>query len=138
MLCPDLKRFTSKFSIRENGCWEWDAHVMWSGYGLFWAEGKTRRAHRWAYGKLIGPIPEGLHLDHLCKSKTCVNPQHLEPVTPAENMRRTQKEACIYGHPKTGKNLYIAPKSRQRQCRECHRIRQSGYQKMRKETSLVV
>jgi hypothetical protein len=70
-------------------CWIWTAHRNPLGYGQFRPKGKqTVRAHRFAYELLLGPIPEGMTLDHLCRNTRCVNPDHLEPVTAIENYRR--------------------------------------------------
>lgn len=68
-------------------CWLWSG-ALHNGYGGFFADGQRWRVHRWSYEFLVGPIPEGLHLDHLCRVRHCVNPAHLEPVTNQENIRR--------------------------------------------------
>ena len=75
-----------RFVAKTDTCWLWTGATA-SGYGLFWDERQVR-AHRWAYESEVGPIPEGLQLDHLCRVPLCVRPDHLEPVTGAENMRR--------------------------------------------------
>lgn len=70
-------------------CWYWTKGVQGGGYGEFhWPSRRTRIVHRIAYELLVGPIPKGLVLDHLCRTRRCVNPDHLEPVTIAENVRR--------------------------------------------------
>lgn len=106
-------------------CWYWTNKPHPDGYGQFKVDGKVVRAHRWAYENLVGPIPDGLVLDHLCCNTICVNPDHLEPVTSEENTRRGQlwrvngqKTHCPQGHPYSGDNLYVKPDGR-RVCRTC-------------------
>jgi hypothetical protein len=80
-------------------CWLWKGHVGPNGYGY---AGKGKLAHRVVYEALVGPIPDGLDLDHLCRVRACVNPAHLEPVTRAENLWRgalARLTACPRGHP---------------------------------------
>lgn len=69
-------------------CWLWTSRQDRDGYGRFAVEGKDFRAHRFAYKDLVGPIPDGLTIDHLCRVPGCVNPAHMEPVTAGENKRR--------------------------------------------------
>jgi hypothetical protein len=92
---PEAERFWPQVDFDgPGGCWLWTGQANKGGYGAFSVgsryDGNRRgvRAHRWAYEALVGPIPEGLQLDHLCRNPPCVNPAHLEPVTHAENMRR--------------------------------------------------
>lgn len=72
----------------ETGCWNWTGAILKTGYGAMSWLGKNKPAHRIAYEQFVGPIPDGLVLDHLCRNTRCVNPDHLEPVTSTENIRR--------------------------------------------------
>lgn len=121
------ERFWSKVNRTET-CWEWTAGKKPAGYGAF-ADGYTTvLAHRFAYQMLVGPVPPGLHLDHLCRNRACVNPDHLEPVTTQENTRRgeaggkwqRQITHCPQGHPYDAVNTYL-DKLGHRNCRECMR-----------------
>ncbi len=115
-----------RYVIDKNGCWNWDVCDN-LGYGRA-TDGKHRsvKAHRLMYERLVGPIPEGLVIDHLCRNRTCVNPDHLEPVTQSENVRRgngfsavnARKTHCKRGHPLDGDNLYRNPAGA-RVCRTC-------------------
>ena len=139
---PVIPRFWSKVAIPvlpqgeflPSDCWEWIAGRTTAGYGTF-APGREKRtyAHRFSYELLVGPIPEGLHIDHLCRNRGCVNPDHLEPVTNRENGRRGMAAMvgrarcaaithCPQGHAYTKENTYV-DKRRCRQCRECSRAR---------------
>ena len=88
------------------------------------APGHLLRAHRVAYGYLVGDIADGLTLDHLCRNRRCINPAHLEPVSAAENTRRgirwqLAKTHCPQGHPYAGENLITYPDGSRRACRAC-------------------
>ena len=123
---PAHERFWEKVDRRgDDECWNWTASCHPPRYGQFGIRhGVIVRAHRFAYELLVGPIPEGLHLDHLCRNPSCVNPAHLEPVTPGENVRRGEpatKTCCVNGHEYTEANTYRSPKTGRRQCRICRR-----------------
>lgn len=137
------ERFWSKVTRSSpNDCWLWTGAVGGHGYGNFWADGRYYRAHRWSYENCVGPIPDGLTLDHVrargCRSKLCVNPAHLEPVTSALNTERgdalknalakkAAQDTCKHGHPLSGDNLYVQPKNGYRYCRTCQKRRRSEY-----------
>jgi hypothetical protein len=129
----------------ETGCWEWSASRDSSGYGSIKVNGSWRGAHRIAYELIEGPIPAGLQLDHLCRVRHCVNPAHLEPVTPRENTMRSpiafcalnaQKTFCKHGHEFTPGNTYINAEGR-RTCRACQRAAVARYQLRRKARNEV-
>jgi len=101
-------------------------------------------AHRFAYELLVGPIPDGLHTDHLCRNHSCVRPDHLEPVTCAVNVQRgigpaalnAKKAHCMHGHPFDGPNTMIA-KNGKRQCRTCHNLRGQRAKRAAREAARV-
>lgn len=115
-------------------CWFWTGAKskvpLGAGYGHFHSGERQVKAHRFAYELLVGPIPEGLELDHLCRVRKCVNPAHLEPVTHAENIRRGYeagaaeghlKSHCVNGHAYMGENVLITGTPPRRVCRSCRR-----------------
>jgi hypothetical protein len=110
----------------------------WGGYGYAYYAGKTIPAHRVAYIREHGAIPEGLVIDHLCENKACIEPSHLEAVTVSENTRRhyanhpkATKTSCKHGHTLEGENVRIY--SGERRCRECDRRRMREYRKRMNE-----
>lgn len=118
----------------ENGCWPWLGHIDRKGYGR---AGKRGPAYRAVYELLVGPIPPGMTLDHLCYVTRCVNPGHLEVVTQSENSRRQRsasKTHCVNGHLYDEKNTYIRPagNSGNRDCRACTVERQRRYQERKR------
>jgi hypothetical protein len=85
---PAIERFVTKIEVTGDGCWSWTG-ARSAGYGSFNPGGQRPvKAYRWSYEYFVGPIPDGLVLDHLCCNPPCVNPDHLEPVTSGENVRR--------------------------------------------------
>jgi hypothetical protein len=116
-----------------DACWPWLGYVHRAGYGMVHRPPENY-AHRAAYRYTVGPVPEGLTLDHLCRNLICCNPAHLEPVTQGENNRRawratgTKAEAthCKYGHaftPENTRHFQISGYGIGRTCRTCHRER---------------
>lgn len=124
-------RFWSKVDKSET-CWLWTAGRNLQGYGRFTELYGTRLAHRISWEMLVGPIPEWLELDHLCRTPACVRPSHLEPVTSRVNVLRgegipaknAQKTHCKHNHKFTPENTYNPPgQPNSRMCRECARAR---------------
>lgn len=128
--------FERSIPIPESGCWAWDRAVTSHGYGAqSLGRGRTAPAHRLAYEFAKGPIPEGLELDHLCRVRSCINPDHLEAVTHEVNVRRGEaggrfKTHCLRGHPMSGDNLRIGPT--QRHCRACCSLYFKNYRKAKR------
>jgi hypothetical protein len=127
---PGYVRVLAKTTIDSpTGCWVFEGAKSSNGYGHVSVTVAPSRqtyphAHRVVYEALVGPIPDGLVLDHLCRNPPCVNPSHLEPVTSAVNTRRgapATATACIHGHQFTPENTYRSPTRGRRQCRTCRR-----------------
>lgn len=135
-----VDRFVEKVEIAD-GCWKWTAKLNHLGYGKFFISREQGEvyAHRFAWESFVGPIPQGLVIDHVrdagCTSTACVNPDHLEPVTQLVNVRRgrrAQRTHCDHGHEFTPENTRITSVGRRR-CRECERIRWRSPERLAKD-----
>lgn len=139
---PAADRIASCIEVLDNGCWQWTGFITPEGYGALGYKGKRNvLAHRAVYEEFVGPIPNGLTLDHTCHTdntacpgafqcphRSCVNPDHLEPVTSAVNVQRgnnTRKTACVHGHDYTPENTYRGRNGTSaRRCVKCYTIRE--------------
>ena len=126
------ERFWLKVQKTDDGCWLWTGQIERNGYGRIsagGAQGRMLMVHRVAYELMVGPIPEGLEIDHVkgrgCVHRNCVRPDHLEPVTHRENCLRARPAAladrCGRGHAYTPENTRLRPGGA-RACKECQRI----------------
>lgn len=128
----DMRPFREKlldgFIVADRGhdssCWIWSGSIGHKGYGFLSVKGRTTLVHRLMYAEKIGPIPDGLHIDHLCRVRACVNPAHLEAVTVSENNRRAAvgrimplRSHCKRGHPLKGEKG-------KRHCKACGKQRE--------------
>jgi hypothetical protein len=113
-------------------CWRWTGAKDSHAYGNVRVQGRVRKAHRVIYERLSGPMPPDLECDHLCRDRACVHPEHIEPVTHAENARRGDgswmpgerqrtKTHCKRGHSYSSENTYSQPSTGGRLCRACDR-----------------
>jgi hypothetical protein len=127
-------RLDSIFSrvVYDGGCWLW-LGALCDGYGMVSIGGKDRKPHRLVYEALVGPVPDGHVLDHLCRNRACCNPMHIEVVTNAENIKRglagrnnADKTSCANGHPYDERNTRMVYRPdgsfRCRRCRACEAL----------------
>ena len=140
-MTPLERRIAERIVVEDHDgwdCWIWQGRKTHNGYARFSFASRDQGVYNLMYEILIGPIPEGLELDHLCKRPACVNPFHCEPVTHRENLMRgngptavnARKTHCIHGHRLTAENLL--PDSRgKRECRACNLKRANEYYKRR-------
>ena len=118
-------RFMARVEIRENGCWYWLGAINKTGYGVSSIDGQKTLAHRafWIFEN--GQVPEGMDLDHLCRNRACINPEHLEVVTRSVNLRRGfEARGCRNGHKFNNEDFSIVHRSdgtTERRCKVCHR-----------------
>lgn len=120
-------------------CWIWTGYCSKKGYGAMPVDGRARGTHRLAYELLVGPIPDGLQIDHLCRVPACCNPAHLEAVTSRENTVRGVshnglKTHCKHGHPFDAANTYVTRRGK-RWCRACGKERKASKRTQIKETA---
>ena len=132
------ERFWAKVDQTDD-CWLWRGSINY-GYGLFRIGAAVYRAHRVAWTWMRGPIPAGLHLDHTCRERACVRPDHMEPVRPEENTRRGDAPStrarrdgrCMRGlHAMVGDNVIVS--GGKRECRACKRIRMAAWRERNRD-----
>lgn len=125
-------------------CWLWMGVIKKTGYGEFKVSGRPVLVHRFSYERFVGPIPPGLVVDHLCRVRHCVNPEHLEVVTLGENVLRGEgttavnfrKTHCFRGHEFTVANTYVNTKGA-RVCRACQRVRARARTAKQREAAMA-
>lgn len=137
---PESRFFEKVRQCEVDGCWEWHGTRNRLGYGQFHTHAGMVQAHRWCYEYLRAEIPGGLFLDHLCRNPSCVNPWHLEPVTPQVNSQRglnsyALRDTCAQGHDITNpENLYTKPDGSGHYCQVC--IRENNARRWQRVSAL--
>lgn len=125
-------------SVRVGGCLIWMGHRIRTVYGVFKVANRSRRVHRVAYEVWVGPIPDGLEIDHLCRNRACIEPSHLEAVTHRENIARSvpaRVTHCPSGHEYTEENTLVTTNDRgyrRRRCRTCRVAASRAYRESRR------
>ena len=127
-----MKRLSDvDYIVDDNDCWIWQLGIKGGGYGQKWDKERKKcvSAHKWYYEQLLGPVPTGMDLDHLCRVRRCVNPDHLEPVSRKENLRRGPRvsgDHCKRGHLRTEKSTIVS-KTGSKRCRICYNAYMADY-----------
>lgn len=121
--------------IKTDKCWIWMGSLNGQGYADIKISGKSHKVHRLMYERHREKIPEGLVIDHLCRNRGCLNPEHMEPVTSEENTRRgLTKDSCGRGHKMSGGNIKMS--KGKRECRECNKINSKNWRRKQKKDYL--
>jgi hypothetical protein len=133
---PLEERFWAKVD-KAGECWEWGGYISEYGYGQVGVNGRIAKAHRVAYELGVGPIPEGLTIDHLCRNRSCVNPAHLEAVTLRENILRGEAMGARYARRTHCANGHLLGEFRgdRRDCKQCDRERHARNKVLAKEAA---
>lgn len=149
-----LERLADRLALTDSGCLVWTGGLNRGGYGNVDVDGRTASVHRVTYETVVGPVPAGLDLGHVCHDqdlacpggrcphRACAHPDHLQPMTEQENalagrgaLRMARAERCSNGHVLTEANSYVYPNGRTRQCRTCSRESQARTRARRKVTT---
>jgi hypothetical protein len=129
----ERERITEKYVVTPDGCWRWTGSFDKDGYGRFQVGPRAKLAHRVMLAAVGRDVPDGMEVDHLCRNRSCVNPDHLEPVTHIENCVRAYhaRKACKNGHELTPENTRLEWRTPQglpwRACRACDRVASAKY-----------